>query len=587
MGKIRVLPEQVANKIAAGEVVERPSAIVKELTENSLDAGASQIEVCVRHGGKSFIRVTDNGAGMSAEDAQISVQRHATSKIEKAEDLDEIRSFGFRGEALSSIAAVSRFTLQSRAEGADIGIELVIEGGSLVKAKECSVARGTTVEVRDLFFNTPARRRFLRQDSTEFGHILDAVTCLALANLNVHFTLISQEQVVLDLIPTEDLPVRARAIFGDHWADRTLLVRGDIPYAKISGLIGKPELASRNRHEQFFFVNKRWVKAYALSHALQAGYHGFLMQNQFPAAILFLDVDPRNVDVNVHPTKQQVRLSHEGMIKSLVEKTVSQALNQNQDPLPRSGVAGEMSLGEPPSQPISHTSDLSFGNSESGASFKVAEGSNDEDSQPSAVFPIFIGKEIQITKILGQIHRTYIVAETEEGFVLVDQHAAHERVMFEILMKNFQSQTPARQKLLIEETFDLHPRQVETMRKYLEFLNQIGFETEWFGERSFVVRGVPSILADVNPVTILKSFVEEKEGGKVRTSLKGAEEDVAAIVACKRRSVKASDPLNLEEMRGLLKSLGQCQNPFHCPHGRPTLIRHATGDIEKQFGRRG
>ncbi len=587
MGKIHVLPEQVANKIAAGEVVERPSAIVKELTENSLDAGANQIEICVRHGGKSLIRVTDNGAGMSAEDAQISVQRHATSKIEKAEDLNEIRSFGFRGEALSSIAAVSRFTLQSRAEGADIGIELVIEGGSLVKAKECSVARGTTVEVRDLFFNTPARRKFLRQDSTEFGHVLDAVTCLALANLNVHFTLVSQEQVVLDLLPTEDLSVRARAIFGDRWADQALSVRGDIPYAKLSGLVGKPMLASGNRHGQFFFINKRWVKAYGLSHALQAGYHGFLMQHQFPAAILFLEVDPRNVDVNVHPTKQQVRLSHEGMIKSLIEKTVSQALNQNQDLLPRAGVTGETTLGEPTSQPVFHTSPFSFGNSENGASLKVAEELNNKDFPSSADFPILIGKKVQITKILGQIHRTYIVAETEEGFVLVDQHAAHERVMFEILMKSFQSQTPACQKLLIEESFDLHPRQVETMRKYLGFLNQIGFETEWFGERSFVVRGVPSILADSNPVMILKGFVEEKEDGKVRTSLKGAEEDVAAIVACKRRSVKASDPLSFEAMQGLLKRLGQCQNPFNCPHGRPTLIRHATGDIEKQFGRKG
>ncbi|HPW65172.1 MAG TPA: DNA mismatch repair endonuclease MutL, partial [Candidatus Omnitrophota bacterium] len=251
MGTIHVLPEHVANKIAAGEVVERPASIVKELVENSLDAGADRIEIAVRHGGKSLIRVADNGPGMSGEDVQLAVQRHATSKIASAEDLGGILSFGFRGEALPSIAAVSRFTIQTRPARSTSGTELVIEGGSLVRARECPTGQGTVIEVRDLFFNTPARRKFLKQDSTEFGHILDAVICLALANLDVHFTLCSQDKEILDLLPAGDVAARARAVFGDEWADQVLAVSGEIPYAKLTGLIGKPSLASGNRTSQF------------------------------------------------------------------------------------------------------------------------------------------------------------------------------------------------------------------------------------------------------------------------------------------------------------------------------------------------
>lgn len=587
MGKIHILPEHVANKIAAGEVVERPASIVKELVENSLDAGADTIEILVNHGGKSLIRVADNGSGMSAEDAQLAVQRHATSKISTAEDLDRIQSFGFRGEALSSIAAVSRFTLQTRSANAHSGTELVIEGGSLAKAKECPVAQGTVIEVRDLFFNTPARRKFLKQDSTEFGHVLDVVTCLALANLDIHFTLRSSEKVICDLAPTADLDIRARAVFGDEWAGQVVPIRGDIPHAKLSGLIGKPALASGNRTQQYLFINKRWVKAYGLSHALQAGYHGFLMQHQFPAAVLFLELDPRYVDVNVHPTKQQVRLSHEPMIKTLIERTVSQALKQTGDLAPQMSMTKDERPGLSMVIPGHRETAFAFETAAATApGLKVAESGAWEGEAAREYGPIQIGKDVKITKVLGQVHHTYILAETEEGYVLVDQHAAHERVMFEALMKNFGSSSPASQGLLLEETFELHPRQVEIMKKNLGLLNRLGFEVELFGERAFVVRAVPVILRNENPVTILKEFVDEKEQGKIQTRLKGREEDVAALIACKRKSVKAADPLTLPAMEELLRRLGRCENPFNCPHGRPSFIRHTAADLEKQFKRK-
>ena len=587
MGKIQILPEHIANKIAAGEVVERPASIVKELVENSLDAGADKIEVSVNHGGKSLIRVADNGFGMSPEDAQIAVQRHATSKIKKAEDLDAIRSFGFRGEALASIAAVSRLTMQTRTADALSGTELVIEGGSLSKAKECPAAQGTVIEVRDLFFNTPARRKFLKQDSTEFGHILDAVTCLALANLAVHFTLKASDKVIFDLLPVGELDLRARALFGDDWSEQTISINAEIPHAKLSGLIGKPSLASGNRAGQYFFINGRWVKAYGLSHALQAGYHGFLMQHQFPAAVLFLSLDPRHVDVNVHPTKQQVRLSHEIMLKSLIEKAVSGALKQGRNLAPETIVSEGRTVTGQASAPLYRETSFEFKTSVNAAPAV-------KDTEPEAwntgalrdCGPIAVGKGVKVTKVLGQIHNTYILAETEEGYILVDQHAAHERVMFEALMKNFESTNPSSQRLLMEETLELHPRQVEAMMENLKFLNKIGFEIELFGERSFVIRALPAVLKDENAATLLKEFVDEKEVGKTRTRLKGHEEDVAALIACKRRSVKASDHLTLPAMEELLRRLGQCENPFNCPHGRPSFIRFSAADLEKQFKRK-
>ena len=589
MGKIHILSELVANKIAAGEVVERPASIVKELVENSLDAGADRIEIEIKHGGKSLIRVADNGFGMTAEDAQLALQRHATSKIEKAEDLDHIASFGFRGEALPSIAAVSRFTLQTRTVDGATGTELVVEGGSLVKAKECPTAVGTVIEVRDLFFNTPARRKFLKQDTTEFGHILDMVTCLALANLHVRFVLSSGGKAVLDLVPTQELSVRAAAVLGEDWAHQTLPLQSEIPHAKLSGLIGKPSLASGNRARQFLFINHRWVKAYGLSYGLQAGYHGLLMQHQFPAAILFLELNPRYVDVNVHPTKQQVRLSHEAVIKTLIEKTVGEALKESGDLVPSFREKDEKSS---VSFHGARFQEPSFGFEERMAAhnqpLKVAEAvvADVVTQNVDAFGPLEIGKGLRITRVLGQVHRTYILAETEEGYVVVDQHAAHERVMFEVLMKNFESERPASQGLLMEEVIELHPRQVEILKKKLPFLTKLGFEIEPFGERAFVVRSLPAILKDENPVTIIKQFVDEEEAGRTQTGLKGAQEDSAAMIACKRKSVKAADPLTLPAMQGLLEQLARCKNPFNCPHGRPSIMKYSLLDLEKQFKRK-
>lgn len=584
-----MLSEQVANKIAAGEVVERPASIVKELVENSLDAGADQIEITIKHGGKSLIRVVDNGSGMTAEDAELALQRHATSKIKDAEDLFRIESFGFRGEALPSIAAVSRFSMSTRTQEASCGTLLEAEGGSLVKAKECPCAPGTTIEVRDLFFNTPARRKFLKQDTTEMGHILDGVTSLALANLKVRFLLDTGEKKPLDLLPAKDLSMRARAIFGDAWADQTLVIEKEVPHIRLSGIIGKPSLASGNRAQQFFFVNHRWVRAYGLSHGLQAGYHGFLMQHQFPSAILFLELNPQYVDVNVHPTKQQVRLSHEALIKSLIEKTAEEALKGHGDLAPSVRASAEpFAASRIRPEDSARTFDFGAGQTVRESTARVAEPETELQAADEAVSlkPLRIGKGPEITRVMGQVHRTYILAETAEGYVVIDQHAAHERVMFEELLKNFDSGHPVSQRLLMEEVLELHPRQVGVLTKNISFLNKLGFEVEPFGEKAFVIRALPAILKDENPVPLIRHFLDEKEAGRVQTRLKETHENIAAMIACKRKSVKASDALTLPAMQGLLARLAQCENPFNCPHGRPSFIKYSLLEVEKQFKRK-
>jgi DNA mismatch repair protein MutL len=335
MGVIRVLPDAVANTIAAGEVVERPTSVVKELVENALDAGATAVHVEIRHGGTSFIQVSDNGCGMSAEDVPLAFERHATSKIAGAEDLLRIRSLGFRGEALPSIAAISRTRLiTARAEDAT-GTQIQLDGGRRVLLTSCPPRAGTLVEVRDLFFNTPARRKFLRSDATETGHILDMIVRLALAHWRVRFRLATPARVLLETEPARGFDERARAVFGGETARHLLPVEGESHGVRVTGLIGKPFIARANRSGQHWYVNGRWVRALPLSIALQEGFAGFLMHGQFPVSVLFVELDPQQVDVNVHPTKQEVRLSDERALKRLLAGLIAQRLRQEPDLSPR------------------------------------------------------------------------------------------------------------------------------------------------------------------------------------------------------------------------------------------------------------
>ena len=596
MGNIRLLPEAVASKIAAGEVIERPGSIVKELLENGLDAGARSVEVEIQHGGRAFIRVADDGCGMDRADATIAFRRHATSKIAAAEDLEEVRSFGFRGEALPSIAAVSRCRLITRPEGADTGTEVVMEGGACKGVMDHPCRKGTIVEVRDLFFNTPARRKFLKADSTELGHLMDWIWRLALPALSVRFTLkvSGSGRLVLDLLPAESLKERAEAMLGEGAAGQLIPLSFEREGLRVEGVIGKPSLHRSNRSQIHLFVNRRWVRSLPLSYAVQAGYHGLLMEGRSPVAVLFVELDPKRVDVNVHPTKQEVRISNESQVALGVQQAVREELARSGDLAPAlkmaMSAAGLPGRDRPPAVgPVqtAGTAARSWGavleHSPAGPALSgVAELPT---AAPPAQKPIQIRDRLKITRVLGQVHQTFLIAETETGFVVVDQHAAHERVVFEALLKGLKSGGPEKQMLFLEEVLQLHPREAQALQEALPFLSRLGFEIEPFGENAFVIRAYPAAFGEVHPLELVRTFLDQAQEGKVRTALEEAPEAVAALCACKRQSVKARDPLELASIWTLLTRLAACENPFTCPHGRPVFFLQTLSQLEKQFKR--
>ncbi len=609
MNKIHILSERIANKNAAGEVVERPASIVKELLENSLDAGATSIEVTVHHGGKSLIRISDNGSGMSAADAELAFKRHATSKIKSDEDLTKIESFGFRGEALPSIAAVSRMTLVTRPADSETGTEIWMVGGSLAKASEAVATKGTTVEVRDLFFNTPARRKFLKQDSTEFGHIYEVMVAAALAKPQIHFIFKNQEKTIWDLSAGQDLRERIKAVLGADWGEMLVPIEAEIPHVRVSGFVTKPEFARGNRLAQYIFVNQRWVKSFAVSYGMEAGYHGFLMHGRYPAAVLFVDVHPEYVDVNVHPTKQQVRLSGEASIKSMIQQAVASALQKVPDlrptladPKPRTADISFPIIGS--------KAEIRFENetvpqSRENSPLHETQGEREVSVVPKNPWEVLLAQNVQptskvgesqpvwsserrpvITKVLGQIHGTFILAETDEGYVVIDQHAAHEKIQYEGLRVSLEKAQPVSQRLLIEEMVDLNPRHFAVYEENAEFLKKIGFDIELFGERTLVVRAIPDAFRNEQAKQVLIAYFEQKETGEPGVRLEHYQADLAAMLACKTRSVKAHDSLTIEEMRKLTDDLMRCDQPFHCPHGRPSMLKYSFAELERQFKRK-
>ncbi len=595
MGRIRVLPEHIANKIAAGEVVDRPASIVKELVENALDAAASRIEVRIQHGGKSLIRVADNGHGMMPEDAVLAFERHATSKIASAEDLWTVASFGFRGEALPSIAAVSRTRLTTGTNDRDPAAEVQLDGGIGSAPQPAAPLRGTSVEVKDLFFNTPARRKFLKSDQTEAAHCAEAVFQLALAHPEVHFVFISGNSTLIDARPARNLRERASSLYGEDAAKQLIDFAHDGAGIRLQGLLGKPSLARATRAGQSFFVNRRWVRAPALSYTLQEAFSGLLMHARFPSAFIFIDVDTREVDVNVHPTKQQVKLSNEQDVKAQLLSGVRLRLRREPDMAPHWAPRPEPVAMRPawPSARVTAQASSSGGPSAGGSStagpnealFSVQEARVPYAVSPAASAPpVSLRNKLRFVRVLGQAHGTYIVAETDDGFAMVDQHAAHERVVFEELLAQLRSGKPERQVLLHEAVLELSPGQRALLDESRPLLRRLGMETEAFGERSVVIRSLPTVLRHADPASFLRDFLDKKEEG-IETGEDRELSEIAALIACKRKSVKANEALAPQAVASLLERLARCENPFNCPHGRPTLILQTLQELERQFRR--
>lgn len=600
MGKITVLPDTLCNQIAAGEVVERPAAVVKELVENAIDAGSHKISVALLQGGRKEIRVVDNGSGMSQEDALLSIERHATSKIRLARDLQSIRSLGFRGEALPSIAAVSRFELITREPSAVSGTHLAVEGGVLKSVKDAGCPSGTLVVVRDLFFNLPARRKFLRTVETEMGYISDQLLRLAMPHPEIHFQLAHQDRIQYDFPRARSTSARvAQALGGDiHSRLRPITLENEM--LRAGGLTSPPEVHRATGQSIFVYVNGRSVRDRTLHHAILSGYDTLLPKGKFPVVILFLEIDPLLVDVNVHPTKREVRFRNPGDVLEGVRSAVRKALvgpeaaqyrsegspaaaSRYRSPWSRTGSFleprnpyAEVPNPTPaplPQQRVFPVSPTPLRRPDSMES--IPSGSFESTGAAETAAIGFFSRLV----VIGQLANTYILLEAPDGLLLVDQHAAHERILFDALTSK--TERPPSQRLLRSVVVNLLPTEAMRLRRWLDRLGEIGFEIEPFGGDSFVIQAVPAVLSHHPVEGTLRELLEtahEDENRPTWNLVAG----LAKTAAC-HEAIKAGDRLRPEAIRHLLESLDRTDISATCPHGRPIWIKLTQGDIERMF----
>jgi len=569
---IRVLDDKTISRIAAGEVIERPASVVKELLENALDAGSSRIEVEARGGGVSLIKITDNGSGIPENEVEVAFRRHATSKLKDFHDLSSIGSLGFRGEALPSIAAVAEVEVLTCADADSAGTYLRLEDGQVVSRKQQARSRGTTVTIGNLFRRVPARLKFLKSGPTETGHIANIVSQYALAYPEVGFTLEVDGKVtlrttgkgvlldsILDVYGTEVaagmLPI---AKSGESWQGSA-----GTPVIEVDGMVGSPELSRSGRGYLSFFVNRRSVSSRLLSYAVEEAYHGLLMTGRHPVAILNITVPPPEVDVNIHPAKNEVKFRDDSSVFRAVQKAVRQALVA-QAPVP--GIEDVTATYHSPSA----REQLSW-------SFPVAGGRT--GLTPSGVRPSFTDS-LPMLRVVGQVLNSYIVAEGPDGLYIIDQHAAHERIRFEDVQRQRQAREIEVQGLLEPVAFEVTPRHDQLMKSCLNELSEFGFSVDEFGDRTYLVRTVPALVASDNWEAMLRELLEELTGeGKSRW-----EEKIVMSVAC-HGAVRSGQALDIDEMRELVRQLERCTGPHTCPHGRPTIIKLSSGQLEKEFGR--
>ncbi len=595
---IRLLSSEVSSQIAAGEVVERPASVVKELTENSLDAGAKNISIAVEDAGRALIEVADDGHGIPAAELELAASRHATSKLTQSEDLFHIQTLGFRGEALASIGSVSHMTITSRVASALEGARLKVDGGISGKVEKVGAPVGTVLRVENLFYNVPARLKFLKTDTTERRAIDSLVTRYALAYPNVRFKVTDGKQATLQTAGDGDRRAILAALYGVDVAKQMLEVMASEDPSTgsgqggmtLSGFISPTSLTRSNRKEITFFVNGRWVQEFSLTAALLQAYHTLLMVGRYPLTVLFLDIAPEDVDVNVHPTKAEVRFKSQDKIFSFVQRSARKALLAY---TPVQSVSPQMWGSRPVnSEPrevgidwsIAHDSVLT---TDDRPLTTESETPSTDESHPSSVVSgqSAFSTGVPLLRLIGQIGSTYLVAEGPDGLYLVDQHAAHERVLFEKLMAQHDKKSIPSQALLAPEIVTLPPQSAKTLTQQLPFLNHFGFEVEEFGTNTFQVRAMPTLFSGGDPASALRALVEDFEEDE--TPLQAEVEAKLAARVCKRLAVKGGQTLTSDEQRSLLNDLENCQSPRTCPHGRPTMIHLSVDSLERQFGRKG
>jgi DNA mismatch repair protein MutL len=657
MGRIHVLPEHVANKIAAGEVVERPASVVKELLENSLDAGSARIKIHVEAGGKKLIQITDDGVGMVRDDALLAFERHATSKIKNAEDLLNISTLGFRGEALPSIASVSRLRLETRAPDQDSGTIIEINGGKMFRVEEAGLPPGTSITIRDLFFNTPARKKFLKAESTELSHIASLVTHYALAHPDKHFELHSATNAMLVAPPVAGYSERVYQVFGKETLDQLIPVAAELPLAhvglpqpppwrrreeddesgstepghlRLHGFVSKPEIQKLNRNSIYTFVNGRLIRDRLIQHALTEAYRNILPPTVFPVVLLFLEMPNAEVDVNVHPSKTEVRFRQQGVMHDFLRDSVRSALMKAR-PVPQfvteirahptaspsltpgardataagaptwqfGATAQEFSLQAPPQAAIAEHLHFSEGiELDANAAIPVARfprqtfGGPVEAPEASHCAPAIADETESVVEIpslsslrpLGQLRESFILAVNHDGLWIIDQHVAHERVLFERVVKQRAQQKVESQRLLMPIVIELTPAQQAVFSEISEELRNNGFEVEPFGTRSIAVKIAPAGVQAAEVEHMLHELLDQFSREEQALNLDQIRGRIAASIAC-HAAIKVNMPLEQNKMEWLLAELSKTDCPMTCPHGRPVVLRYSTKDIQRAFKR--
>lgn len=563
MNRIHPLSQKLISQIAAGEVIERPASAVKELVENAIDAHATQIGIEIEQGGLQKIRVVDNGDGMNPEDARMAFERHATSKIGELDDLLQLRSLGFRGEALASIASVARMSLKTREKEERVGTFIEMDAGKEVVFEPCAHEGGSDFTVYGLFQHTPARRKYMKSESTEYGHIFDLLCSLTLAHPSLAFRLKKDGAEVFDLPPQQDLKDRVRSLFGGSIASALIPLRYEQSNLSISGFVGKPELARSSKKYQFLFINGRSVENHLVSHAVKEAFHSLLMHQKYPWFVINIEMDPSLVDCNVHPRKLEVRFVNSQEVHRLIFGAVKHALeNHFLSPILTSAPVRAESLLDSISRwekPV-----------------------NQSAAHEKAV--LFDVKGLRF-RALAQIANSYIIAESEEGLVLIDQHAAHERVRYERLMKALNSKTAPKQNLLTPLELDLGVDSRRLIEEHRNAFEEMGYEFESFGGNTVLIRSVPTGLEKKNPERVLAELLSDITTEYKRDHVHNLRESLATMTAC-RGAIKFGDPLTSLEMEALLKDMSETENAGHCPHGRPSLITFSFDKLETLFKRK-
>ena len=621
MGKIQVLPDILAHKIAAGEVVERPASVVKELLENALDAEANRVSVKAEQGGKQLISVRDDGLGMSGEDARLAFQHHATSKIQTFEDLTHLKSLGFRGEALPSIASVSRLRLRTveRTEepGDPLGTEIETKGGSFEEVREVAWPSGTEVVVEDLFFNVPARRKFLKTTTTELNHVSRQIMHYALAYPQVEFQFHHEKRKVLEATRAASLEDRIYQVMGDSFLENLVPVEYEKRGVRVSGFASLPHEQRSNSSSLFIFVNSRMVRDRILTHGVRLAYQDQMPSRAYPVAILFLEMDPLDVDVNVHPCKTEVRFAHPKAVHSALYHGIEEALikhggtlsNLARDIAPE-GLIKESAPsynGNSPTKSLGHVFRRHDAKTQSLPHFQPASPSAEASSSPHGDAPT-VSAEIagpgdrhehdipetdyiaSAPVILGQFVESFIVSADREGVMLVDQHVAHERILYDQALRQLESDRPCpTQRLLIPLTLELNTQQKAVLEAIFQELNDNGFEVEWFGDQTIAVKGVPSFASDCDARRLIQEILDSlvSVAGELESPenrLGRLREKIAISLSC-RAAIKINTPLAREKMQWLLDELFRCRNPFTCPHGRPIVLRLGVEEILRGFKR--